>query len=92
MPGNTDMISLAISMPACRLASPHFIQFGKDYEGAGDAYVYATFTAADDGNCYWVNSDNLLLMSGDGKTLLMASSGSFDDYNLTLQKVTLVTD
>ncbi len=28
-------------------------------------------------------------MSADGRTLLMASSGSFDDYNLTLQKVTL---
>ena len=28
-------------------------------------------------------------MSEDGRRLLMVSSGSFDDYNLTLQKVTL---
>ena len=28
-------------------------------------------------------------MSPDGKTMLMVSSGSFDDYYLTLQKVTL---
>lgn len=201
-----------------RLASPHFLQFGKDYEGARDGYVYAYFTASDDGNSYWENSDYLLLgrvpkysildrkswefyiglddkaepvwgsdekravevfryplmtgenhvsynkglkryimgnygfidedgdprpyhqtgcwpqsclrsqltlyeapqpwgpwslfyqddnwgtygdyqpnfptkwMSNDGKTMLMASSGSFDDYNLTLQKVTLVTE
>jgi hypothetical protein len=28
-------------------------------------------------------------MSEDGRRMLMVSSGSFDDYNLTLQKVTL---
>ena len=31
-------------------------------------------------------------MSEDGKTMLMASSGSFDDYNLTLQKIILATE
>jgi len=44
-----------------RLASPHFLQFGQDYEGARDEYVYAYFPAADDGNSYWENGDCLLL-------------------------------
>lgn len=49
-----------------RLASPHFIQFGQDYAGARDAYVYATFPSAEDGGAagspsYWCNGDFLLL-------------------------------
>jgi hypothetical protein len=44
-----------------RLSSCHFLQFGKDYEGARDEYVYAYFPAADDGNSYWENGDYLLL-------------------------------
>ena len=32
-----------------RLASPHFIQFGQDYAGARDEYIYASFPAGDDG-------------------------------------------
>ena len=44
-----------------RLSSPHFIQFGQDYAGARDEYVYASFPAADDGNSYWENGDFLLL-------------------------------
>jgi len=44
-----------------RLASPHFIQFGKDYQGARDSYIYASFPTADDGNSYWENGDHLLL-------------------------------
>jgi len=44
-----------------RLSSCHFLQFGKDYEGARDQYVYAYFPGADDGNSYWENGDYLLL-------------------------------
>jgi hypothetical protein len=44
-----------------RLASPHFLQFGKDYSGARDDYVYAYFPVGDDGNSYWENGDYLLL-------------------------------
>ncbi len=44
-----------------RLASCHFLQFGKGYEGARDKYVYAYFSAADDGKAYWENGDYLLL-------------------------------
>jgi hypothetical protein len=49
-----------------RLSSPHFIQFGQNYAGARDEYVYATFPSADDGgeaNCpsYWENGDSILL-------------------------------
>lgn len=44
-----------------RLASPHFLQFGKDYADARDGFVYAYFPAADDGNSYWENGDYLLL-------------------------------
>lgn len=44
-----------------RLASPHFLQFGRNYEGAKDEFVYAYFPAADDGNSYWENGDYILL-------------------------------
>lgn len=44
-----------------RLASPHFIQFGQDYAGARDEYIYASFPAGDDGGSYWENADYLLL-------------------------------
>jgi hypothetical protein len=44
-----------------RLASPHFIQFGRDYAGARDEFVYAMFPSADDGGSYWENGDFLLL-------------------------------
>jgi hypothetical protein len=44
-----------------RLASPHFIQFGRDYAGARDGYVYASFPAGEDGGSYWENGDLLLL-------------------------------
>lgn len=44
-----------------RLSSCHFLQFGRDYRGARDDYVYAYFPAADDGNSYWENGDCLLL-------------------------------
>jgi hypothetical protein len=49
-----------------RLSSPHFIQFGQDYAGARDEYVYASFPSAEDGGpnnspSYWENGDFLLL-------------------------------
>jgi hypothetical protein len=44
-----------------RLASPHFLQFGQDYSGARDDFVYAYFPAADDGASYWENGDYILL-------------------------------
>jgi len=44
-----------------RLASPHFLQFGQDYTGSRDDFVYAYFPAADDGNSYWENGDYILL-------------------------------
>jgi hypothetical protein len=44
-----------------RLAAPHFLQFGQDYAGRRDDFVYAYFSAAEDGNSYWENGDFLLL-------------------------------
>lgn len=44
-----------------RLASPHFLQFGKNYQGARDEYVYAYFPIGKDGNSYWENADGILL-------------------------------
>lgn len=44
-----------------RLSSPHFIQFGQDYAGARDEYVYASFPVGEDGNSYWENGDAMLL-------------------------------
>ena len=44
-----------------RLSSPHFLQFGKDYQGARDEYVYAHFPVGDNGGSYWENGDGILL-------------------------------
>jgi len=44
-----------------RLASAEFLQFGRDYAGARDSYVYAYFTGAENGQSYWDNGDYLLL-------------------------------
>jgi Domain of unknown function (DUF4185) len=44
-----------------RVASAHFIQYGKDDADAPDGYVYADFPSADDGHSYWENGDSLLL-------------------------------
>ena len=44
-----------------RTASAHFIQFGRDYAGARDEYVYAYFPCAIDGQSYWCNNDCILL-------------------------------
>lgn len=44
-----------------RLSSPHFVQFGRDYAGAPDEYIYALFPAANDGCSYWDNGDYMLL-------------------------------
>jgi hypothetical protein len=60
-----------------RLASPHFVQFGKDYNGALDEYVYAYFPAADDGNSYWENGDYILLGRVHRFSLLVRSEWEF---------------
>jgi len=44
-----------------RLASCHFLQFGRGYVGARDEFVYGYFPSADDGKSYWENGDYLLL-------------------------------
>jgi hypothetical protein len=44
-----------------RLASPHFLQFGRDYQGARDDTIYAYFPAGEAGGSYWENGDLLLL-------------------------------
>jgi hypothetical protein len=60
-----------------RLASTHFIQFGKDYADARDEFVYAYFPAADDGNSYWENGDYLLLGRVPKDKILVRSAWEF---------------
>lgn len=60
-----------------RLASPHFLQFGMDYAGARDEFVYAYFPAAEDGNSYWENSDYLLLGRAPWHALLERDAWEF---------------
>ena len=60
-----------------RLASPHFLQFGRDYDGARDGYVYACFAAADDGGSYWENGDYLLLGRVDQSRILAREAWEF---------------
>ncbi len=45
-----------------KVASCHFLQYGKGYDGARDEYVYAYFPYdMEDGQSYWENNDALLL-------------------------------
>ena len=45
-----------------RVASCHFIQYGKGRDNVRDGYVYAIFPGVgDDGNSYWENGDYILL-------------------------------
>lgn len=60
-----------------RLSSPHFIQFGQDYSGARDGYVYAYFPAGEDGNSYWCNGDYLLLGRVEKDKLLQRNAWEF---------------
>jgi len=60
-----------------RLASCHFLQFGRGYEGARDNYVYAYFPAADDGNSYWENGDYLLLGKVPKEKILQRDAWEF---------------
>ena len=60
-----------------RLASAHFLQFGKDYAGGRDEFVYAYFPAADDGNSYWENGDYILLGRAPKNRLLDRSAWKF---------------
>jgi hypothetical protein len=60
-----------------RLASPHFLQFGKDYEGARDGFVYAYFPAGTDGKSYWCNGDMTLLGRVAREKLLVRAEWEF---------------
>jgi len=44
-----------------RFASPHFLQFGRDYAGARDEYVYAYSCTDDDGIACWNAGDVMYL-------------------------------
>jgi hypothetical protein len=59
------------------LASPHFLQFGQNYAGARDEFVYAYFAAADDGNSYWENGDCLLLGRVERSRILRREAWQF---------------
>ena len=60
-----------------RVASAHFIQFGKDNVDSKDGYVYAYFPAADDGKAYWENGDYLLLGRVPTDQILVRSAWKF---------------
>ncbi len=56
-----DLAATPLDFFTGRFSSPHFIQYGKDYLGARDDFIYASFSAGVDGNSYWENGDMLLL-------------------------------
>lgn len=60
-----------------RLSSPHFLQFGQDYSGARDEYVYAYFPVGDDGNSYWENGDGILLGRTPKESILERDAWEF---------------
>lgn len=60
-----------------RLASCHFLQFGRGYEGARDDYVYAYFPAGDEGKSYWENGDYILLGRVPKEKILVREAWEF---------------
>jgi len=60
-----------------RVASPHFLQFGRDYEGARDRFIYAYFPVGEDGGSYWENADMLLLGRVSCEKILDRSAWEF---------------
>lgn len=60
-----------------RLASCHFLQFGRGYQGALDGYVYAYFPCGEDGASYWENGDGMLLGRVPKEEILRREAWSF---------------
>lgn len=58
-------------------ASPHFLQFGKDYSGTPDNYVYAYSCAGDDGVAAWSAGDRMYLARVPRDSILEGKHGSF---------------
>lgn len=61
-----------------RVASCHFLQYGKGAENVRDGYVYAHFPgASDDGNSYWENGDYVLFGRVPADQVLVRSAWEF---------------
>ncbi|HET6486021.1 MAG TPA: hypothetical protein VFH83_06355, partial [Spirochaetia bacterium] len=58
-------------------ASPHFLQFGRDYSGAPDQWVYAYSSAGDDGIATWSAGDQTYLGRVPRDKILEQSSWEF---------------
>jgi hypothetical protein len=58
-------------------ASPHFLQFGRDYSGAPDDWVYAYSSAGDDGIAAWSAGDHTYLARVPRSRILDRSSWEF---------------
>lgn len=60
-----------------KLSAPSFLQFGRDYEGAPDAYIYAYFTADRNGVSMWENADMMYLGRAEAKRILERGAWTF---------------
>ncbi len=60
-----------------RLASCHFLQYGRGYAEARDEFVYAYFPAADGGYSYWTNGDYMLLGRVPKEQILVRAAWEF---------------
>jgi hypothetical protein len=61
-----------------RVASCHFVQYGRGADNVRDGYVYAYFPgASDDGNSYWENGDYVLLGRVSADAVLDRSAWEF---------------
>ncbi len=58
-------------------ASPHFLQFGRDYAGAPDDFVYAYSSAGDDGIAAWSAGDATFLARVPRRRILERSAWEF---------------
>lgn len=71
-----------------RLASCHFLQFGRGYEGARDEYVYAYFPYdEEDGQSYWENNDALLLGRAPKEQILVRRPGNFSALRIPANRI-----
>ncbi len=60
-----------------RLAAPRFVQYGQDYNGAPDDWVYVYFPGTQGDSAFFENNDQVLLARVDKRKILDRNSYEF---------------
>jgi len=74
-----------------RLAAPRFVQYGKDFAGAPDDWVYVYFPGTQGDSAFFENNDEILLARVDKAKILDRSAYEFFN-GITLGRSTPCTN